>query len=526
MLAETCATREVPDCEFFVNKRDYPQLKFHMNENQSNTGFPVEPYGFIYDKDDTDPTEDIPLTRHAYKSYAPILSFYTSDRFADIAIPPSEDWEAATGEVFPPSFIYEEVRNKDGTTEIITANPRDLFTVENLKKFEIPWGEKVPTAFFRGTATGGGVTIQNNQRLHVAQISYEWSLHTHKHLRGKINENNDKSSKQQPKAKSIKNKNKSIDGGEINDDIKNDDDVNDNDNNGDNDDTNDNDDENENENKIKIKLKNEDDNFYPYLDAKITGWNMRDKKTAHEKMTFIKKDDFPFEGDRKKNFVEIYKQGTYKYLLYVEGHCAACRYGFMMQLGSVILKVDSLCVADQMWYFPLLVPFRDHVPVKSDLSDLEEKIKWCRDNDDKCKIIAKNAQELYKLYVSRDGILDYMQAVCVETAKKCRSAPVWAADPPAVRSAPCINRWHEMGLKCTRIDNEPILCSTCEKMRLLEEEQLASQRQNHALNTPKELSKSELKNIDLKRIRQEKKDANILKAEKLRKLGDSKETVS
>ena len=26
-------------------------------------------------------------------------SFYTSDRFADIPFPPSEDWEAATGEV-------------------------------------------------------------------------------------------------------------------------------------------------------------------------------------------------------------------------------------------------------------------------------------------------------------------------------------------------------------------------------------------------------------------------------------------
>jgi hypothetical protein len=32
--------------------------------------------------------------------------------------------------------------------------PRDLFTAENLKKFEKPWEEKVPTAFFRGTATG------------------------------------------------------------------------------------------------------------------------------------------------------------------------------------------------------------------------------------------------------------------------------------------------------------------------------------------------------------------------------------
>ena len=28
-------------------------------------------------------------------------SFYTSDRFADVPIPPSEDWEAATGEVCP-----------------------------------------------------------------------------------------------------------------------------------------------------------------------------------------------------------------------------------------------------------------------------------------------------------------------------------------------------------------------------------------------------------------------------------------
>lgn len=28
-----------------------------------------------------------------------------------------------------------------------------------------------------------------------------------------------------------------------------------------------------------------------------------------------------------------------RYLVYVEGHCAACRYGFMMRLGSVIIKV-------------------------------------------------------------------------------------------------------------------------------------------------------------------------------------------
>jgi hypothetical protein len=37
MLAETCAEREVPDCEFFLNKRDYPQLKFHVQDNGSGS---------------------------------------------------------------------------------------------------------------------------------------------------------------------------------------------------------------------------------------------------------------------------------------------------------------------------------------------------------------------------------------------------------------------------------------------------------------------------------------------------------
>jgi hypothetical protein len=44
----------------------------------------------------------------------------------------------------------------------------------------------------------------------------------------------------------------------------------------------------------------------------------------------------------------------------------------MMRLGSVILKVASSCVADQMWYFPLLRPYHDHVPVRADMSDLRE----------------------------------------------------------------------------------------------------------------------------------------------------------
>ena len=150
--------------------------------------------------------------------------------------------------------------------------------------------------------------------------------------------------------------------------------------------------------------------LHPYLDAKIVGWNVRDKKIAGQPMTFIRKKDFNFEGG-STNFVPVYQQSTYKYLLYIEGHCAACRYGFMMQLGSVILKVESKCVADKMWYFPLLRPYFDHVPVAADLSNLQSQIEWCRAHDDECRIIAENARRLYDRYLCKDGIMDYIQ-VC------------------------------------------------------------------------------------------------------------------
>jgi hypothetical protein len=37
-----------------------------------------------------------------------------------------------------------------------------------------PWEEKVNTAFFRGTATGGGTKIENNQRLKLANLHHVW----------------------------------------------------------------------------------------------------------------------------------------------------------------------------------------------------------------------------------------------------------------------------------------------------------------------------------------------------------------
>lgn len=379
MLEDACKHRNIADCEFFINKRDYP----HLKENLS------EPYGFLFDKDDRNPDDDIPLTDHLYSTYAPIMSFYVSKRFADIPFPCSEDWEAATGLVFPQSFRHTHCdqcpcRNPmhcDNDWECfcdVGANgrkrhgiegARDLFTANNFRKFYKPWEDKVNTAFFRGSATGGGTTIETNQRLHLAHLSNTWK----------------KDSTMNGEAE------RDAAGG------------------------------------------NADEELVPLLNAEVTTWNLRDKKIAGKPMTFLRHEEFIFQGGRQ-HFIPIYEQSKFKYILYVEGHCAANRYAFLMRLGSVILKVESRCVADEMWYYPVLKPFEDHVPIKADLSDLAEKIRWCRENDDKCQQIAARANELYEQFVSKEAIHDYMEVICNRVAKRFQTTPNWYKRPEDVES--------------------------------------------------------------------------------------------
>ena len=386
MLDQTCANRTIGDCEFLVNKRDYPQLKFNEEAGEC-----VEPYGFLVDRDDRDPADDVSLPRPFRDgAMAPICSFYCSARFADLPFPTSEDWEAAIGVIVPPSFDHSVER---GALKL-DAKPRDLFTEAKFRQFDCDWADKAETAFFRGTATGGGVTVATNQRLALADCGVRWSAENAQRLRKLANPTADES---RDLARA--------------------------------------------------------DASPPLLDAKLTGWNRRDKKVAGTPVTHVRPADFPFDAGRH-NFVPIFEQSRYKYLVYVEGHCAACRYGFMMRLGSVILKVESKCVADAMWFFPLLRPFVDHVPVRADLSDLAERIEWCRANDAACEAMAANAKRLYDTYLHKEGLMDYVQLALNGVAQRFSYPPRWLEAPPLPAFAPVLGAPRDL---C--VNGE--LCSRC-----------------------------------------------------------------
>lgn len=156
----------------------------------------------------------------------------------------------------------------------------------------------------------------------------------------------------------------------------------------------------------------------------------------------------------------------------IEKNSAACRYGFMMRLGSVILKVAPRQVADRMWYFPLLKPYVDHVPVKADLSDLEEKIRWCRQNDDKCREIAANCLKLYEKYVSRSGLLDYVEMVTKHIAKRQMDVPKWWEAPPPEQPPPQLQKPDGPCYEDRSDKRKSRLCARCQDEAEAEQQEL------------------------------------------------------
>lgn len=76
--------------------------------------------------------------------------------------------------------------------------------------------------------------------------------------------------------------------------------------------------------------------------------------------------------------------------------------------GSCILRVKSQWKA---WFDPFLTHY---ISIEEDLSDLEEKIQWCLDNDDKCKQMGMEARSFAIKYLSTNGIYDYLEKIISE----------------------------------------------------------------------------------------------------------------
>ena len=127
--------RQIPDCDFFINKRDYPVLA----EGK------YEPYNHIYD------SKTHPLVSHSYDTYAPIFSFCAAKRHSDIIMPAVDDW----------------IRVASSESRFYQRSGNDYYPFPQ----EVEWEDKKDVAIWRGSSTGAGTTTKTNKRLKLCKLA-------------------------------------------------------------------------------------------------------------------------------------------------------------------------------------------------------------------------------------------------------------------------------------------------------------------------------------------------------------------
>lgn len=140
---------------------------------------------------------------------------------------------------------------------------------------------------------------------------------------------------------------------------------------------------------------------HPLLDARLVGWNLRDKVNPRTGAVEIvdpqEVDPLLVHPVSRDNFVPLEQQITYRVLVYVEGHSAASRMTPLLASGSLVLWIGTRnAEADRMWYFDQLQPFVHYIPVRPDLSDLGQILEWAMSQDPRVEEIATQGRRFYE----------------------------------------------------------------------------------------------------------------------------------
>ena len=131
----------------------------------------------------------------------------------------------------------------------------------------------------------------------------------------------------------------------------------------------------------------------PYADVKLT--RTRNMDAAHQGRLLFSEDTRFY--DDEKGLDEHVK---YKYIFIVDGNCIASAHQWVFASGSVPLMVTH--PDNEYWFKKYLKPGFHYMPIKYDLSDLNETIEWLVNNDAEAKKISENAMEFARTVFSSE----------------------------------------------------------------------------------------------------------------------------
>lgn len=91
---------------------------------------------------------------------------------------------------------------------------------------------------------------------------------------------------------------------------------------------------------------------------------------------------------------------NYSMLIDIEGRGYSGRLKYLLWSHRPVLLIDR---PHHEYFYEHLLPWVHYIPVKRDLSDIVEKIMWCKSNPTKAQEIADNAYEFSKKHLTREA---------------------------------------------------------------------------------------------------------------------------
>ncbi|XP_041054964.1 protein O-glucosyltransferase 3 [Carcharodon carcharias] len=122
----------------------------------------------------------------------------------------------------------------------------------------------------------------------------------------------------------------------------------------------------------------------------------------------------------KAQLISFFDFFKYKYQVNVDGTVAAYRFPYLMLGDSLVLKQDSKYYEH---FYRSLKPWKHYVPLKRDMSDVIERIKWVKDNDAEAQKIARSGQALARELLQPSSLYCYYYIVLQEYAKRQATKP-------------------------------------------------------------------------------------------------------
>jgi hypothetical protein len=137
------------------------------------------------------------------------------------------------------------------------------------------------------------------------------------------------------------------------------------------------------------------------LDAKLTSLGTRDRVDfCTRQLSMIHRTDLTprlQESVGHHFYVPMEQQRSAKWTVYAEGNSAASRLASQLRDFTVLfVETRNPHCFDQLWFTPLLRDGVHMIKVRSDLSDVEEWLQWCRAHDDACFSIWQNARSFFR----------------------------------------------------------------------------------------------------------------------------------